>query len=102
MILSLVLSAAADIGPRPTCPAGTHNEYLYGNHCVKDGYHLEQGADGGVTEVKDPGPPVDPNANATPVVEPVKEETKCSTTGGFFGVALALAGFAAAVGRRKG
>jgi hypothetical protein len=53
LALTLSGSAAADVGPAPSCPTGQHSAYLYGRRCVKDGYHLEQ-AGGAVVEVADP------------------------------------------------
>jgi MYXO-CTERM domain-containing protein len=51
--------ALADVGPPPTCAAGTHRQYLFGNHCVPDGSHLEEDPAGGVKTVPD-------NAAASP------------------------------------
>ena len=50
-VASLALPVVADVGPPPSCPAGKHREYLMGHRCVKDGFHLEEDADGNVTEV---------------------------------------------------
>jgi MYXO-CTERM domain-containing protein len=52
--------ALADVGPPPACAAGTHRQYLFGNHCVPDGFHLEQDPAGGTKTVPD-------NAAASPV-----------------------------------
>jgi hypothetical protein len=58
--------AVADVGPVPPCPNGTHHEYLYGRRCVREGYHLEKGPEGGVIEVADaPRPAPTPTANPT-------------------------------------
>jgi MYXO-CTERM domain-containing protein len=47
----------ADLGPRPKCDAGQHHQYLYGHHCVRDGFHLEQNpSGGGLKEVSDNAP----------------------------------------------
>ncbi len=115
MIL-LALHAFADIGPAPTCPPGTHSEYLYGRHCPKDGFHMEAGPDGGVREVADavptPAVPTDPAVPAPiPEVAPAPvpaapepapaEAKKCSTSGDFFGFGLAVVGLAAVLGRRR-
>lgn len=61
--------AAADLGPPPTCGAGTHHEYLYGHHCVPDGSHLERDPAGGMKTVPDnaaasPATPTAPTASA--------------------------------------
>jgi hypothetical protein len=56
LVISLLLTANAvnaDVGPRAPCPPGTHHQYLYGHNCVKNGYHLERGPQGGVHEVED-------------------------------------------------
>jgi hypothetical protein len=41
-VLLVPVPARADIGPPPECPAGTHRQYLRGNNCVTDGFHLEE------------------------------------------------------------
>jgi hypothetical protein len=61
---TLITSAAiADVGPPPSCGAGTHHEYLFGHHCVPDGSHLERDPAGGTKTVRD-------NAAATPTASP--------------------------------
>ena len=52
-VASLALPAVADVGPPRSCPAGKHREYLMGHRCVKDGFHLEEDAEGHVTETAD-------------------------------------------------
>ncbi|MFO0578368.1 MAG: hypothetical protein U1A78_30550 [Polyangia bacterium] len=53
-------AARADVGPTPKCPPGTYHAYLMGHRCVKNGYRLEQNAEGLVVEVRIPGAPVEP------------------------------------------
>lgn len=80
LLLGFASAARADIGPPPTCEAGTHREYLYGNHCVRDGFHLEASPEGGTREVAnpaavvDPAAPVDPATPVVPAVVPVVPE----------------------------
>ncbi len=50
------LRARADVGPPPSCPKGSHDEYHYGHHCVPDGAN-----DAG----PEPAPP-EPDENPTP------------------------------------
>lgn len=50
-------TARADVGPRAPCPSGEHGQYLYGHHCVPDGSHMEQDAEGHMQVVKDGSPP---------------------------------------------
>jgi hypothetical protein len=52
-----VATARADVGPPPSCGAGTHHEYLHGHHCVPNGSHLEQDSDGGIGTKTVPDPP---------------------------------------------
>lgn len=120
MILLLALPASADIGPPPTCPAGTHSEYLQGRHCVKDGFHMELGPNGPVEVADGAAPPTPPTpetpAPATdpapapsipevtpgpPAPTPAPAESKrCETSSGAAGWLGMLAAFALAVRRR--
>src|SRR5689334_22054805 len=63
--LSMGSASFADVGPPPACPEGTHHEYLRGHRCVRDGYMLQVGDDGTVTEV--PGPQVETREAPLPV-----------------------------------
>ena len=68
-------TARADVGPRAPCEAGTHHVYLRGHHCVPDGSHLEQDADGRMQIVKGSGVPTavtPPKPPAPAVVDPPK------------------------------
>jgi hypothetical protein len=59
-LLGTVTPARADVGPPPSCPSGSHDEYMYGHHCIKDGNHIEQLPDGGWAEVGPGEPAVKP------------------------------------------
>lgn len=72
VMLALPSSAAADVGPAPSCPSGTHSAYLYGRRCVKDGYHLVEGPNGQVTE--------EPDAKAATTPAPTPAPTDGSKT----------------------
>ena len=77
LALLLLLSPAAaraDVGPAPECPSGTHRQYLRGNHCVPDGFHLEIDASGVVVEVSDVALAATPEAPVAPVA-PVASST---------------------------
>jgi uncharacterized protein (TIGR03382 family) len=123
LLLGLVSAAHADIGPPPSCGAGTHHEYLYGHHCVRDGYHLVAGEHGGSEEVADtpiaptvpepvapsptptpaPAPEVTPAPSPAPAPAPApatKDEKGCATTPG--PVTALLVGLAALSARRRG
>ena len=124
LVLALSPSARADIGPPPTCPDGTHRQYLQGNHCVKDGFRLEIGPDGTPREVADaplttppatpetpPGPPSQapaPGPSSTipeaapPPAAPASsaESSRCATTPAA-GAWLALAGVLTLALRRR-
>lgn len=113
LILALSLAALADVGPAPECPAGTHSQYLYGRHCVKDGFQLVAKEGGGVEEVPvtpqpsdaptpDPAAPIAETPPVTPIPEapaaeaPAAEapaaEARCAAApgGGLFPALLAL------------
>jgi hypothetical protein len=122
LLLGFASAARADIGPPPTCEAGTHREYLYGNHCVRDGFHLEASPEGGTREVANPAAAVDPAAPvdpATPVVPavvpvvpevtpavapaapaaPARDEARCAATSS--GASFLLVGFAGVLAARR-
>jgi len=62
----LPASALADVAPRPACPKGQHSEYLYGNKCVDDGFHLERDKNGNpITVRNEPRPTPSASASAT-------------------------------------
>ena len=123
LLLGFASAARADIGPPPTCEAGTHREYLYGNHCVRDGFHLEASPEGGTREVANPAAAVDPAAPVDPAVVPVvpavvpvvpevtpavapaapaapaRDEARCAATSS--GASFLLVGFAGVLAARR-
>lgn len=99
--LILLLSfASADVGPAPSCPAGTYSQYCMGRRCVPDGKVLNdkcEEVDG--PKPLEPGPapepakpePAKPAAEpATPAEKP--EQKGCATSSGAASGLLALAG----------
>lgn len=63
--------AGADLVPPPACPGGEHNQYLRGDHCVKDGFIL-------VDSHEPPGYATvpDPSAAREPAPKPVAPAAK--------------------------
>jgi MYXO-CTERM domain-containing protein len=75
--LVVAASARADIGPPPSCPTGSHHEYLYGHRCVPDGSHLEPDPNGGVKTVSDgPAPTSAPPPSQVPPSPPAPTQAK--------------------------
>lgn len=71
--MSLLGAAHADIGPAPKCPDGKYSAYLKGRRCVKNGYRLQEDAEGRVQEVRiavpaEPKSLSPPPAQAAPAV----------------------------------
>jgi MYXO-CTERM domain-containing protein len=114
--------ARADLGPAPSCPAGSHSQYLYGRHCVPDGSHLEADPNGGIRTVQDtpaanasgaPAPtapsasaasPTPPTVTPPEATPPSKRGCACDVAGGASDgapVALALVACALVVARRR-
>ncbi len=60
----LPATAHADVAPAPACPKGQHSEYLYGYHCVDDGFHMERDDKGNPTKARNKPRPT-PSASAS-------------------------------------
>ncbi len=113
--LSSELTAFADVGPAPPCPPGTYGAYLMGRRCVRDGYRLQQTADGSVEEVPIPGyvpqpEPAKPDAAKPDAAKPgaAKSRGGCALAGSVangaaspVAVLTALAGLGLRLRRRR-
>lgn len=87
-------AASADVGPPPQCPAGQHDEYNMGHHCVPDAAPLEAGS--GSAAGSDTGSATGSGASAgSDVAKPAPVVSKrgcgCQSTDGSTG-ALAFVG----------
>ena len=64
-MISIASPALADVGPPPSCTAGTHHEYLQGHRCVADGSHLEKDPNGAGVKIVADTPAPSPSARGT-------------------------------------